>query len=179
MSKRIRLIALVAVAAALTGIITVAFASAENNDHGSVTAASSFSVLSNTTAAKVSGAVLALQQQGVKVYAAQEANGDICVTEENARGAGGQACGHAPEAVSKGLSEVVAGPSLGEPTRITVLVPNGVRSVTFKTTDGSTNAVPVVNNVATESGATLQSATYTLPSGASEVATVSAALPQG
>jgi hypothetical protein len=77
-------------------------------------------------------------------------------------GGGGEGCGTATHAAAFGLGMVSGG--IGETTQITVLVPDGVSSVTFETRTTS-RSVAVVNNVAALASHDLTGARYTLPDG--------------
>lgn len=123
----------------------------------------SFAVLEQSA----SGDVPALQVAGIQVFASQEPDGNICVSQLNPDGSGGMACGHQGEVTKRGVALVSSTQSAPNP-RVTVLVPNGVGTVTFSSTNGQPFTATVSNNVATYSVAGLKSASYQLPDGATE-----------
>lgn len=113
-----------------------------------------------------SGGIVALTTPGlaVRVY---EAGGNVCLMTEATEGAFGGSCDHSQVAAEKGIIEITRG--VDQPTRVTVLVPNGVSTVVANTA-GSAVRLPVTNNVATAVVGQLRSVTYNVP-GNSQIGT--------
>jgi hypothetical protein len=120
---------------------------------------------------------------GDSVYVATMSAGDICIVDQEPAAAAGAApsnthglmavgCSHPGPAEQTGIG-LVAPAAEGSSARITLLVPNGVQTVTFAKSDGTTVAQSVVNNVAQYAAPNLVSASYVTPGG--QVVTDSAA----
>ena len=112
---------------------------------------------------------------GDNVYVATMTDGDICVVDQEPAAAAGAApsttsglmavgCSHPGPAEQTGI--VLVAPSVtGSKARITLLLPNGVQTVTFGRADGTTVHQAVVNNVAQYAAPDLASASYVTPAG--------------
>lgn len=96
------------------------------------------------------------------IYATRT-GGNVCVTKLSATGGGGS-CGPIATVEETGLG-VVKLPADGSPVGVTLLLPNGVTSITVTDTDGKTRQVPVTNNVVSVEETGLSSVNYALPSG--------------
>lgn len=119
-------------------------------------------------ATAVSG-VAALSTAGFTASVSQASNGDICLTTDDEGAGESIACSHLQNAITQGVTLSISGG--GIPTRLTVLVPNGVQSVEFQTSAGSV-AVPVTNNVATSVAGGLSGDSFTDSLGASQSFTI-------
>ncbi|MGD1050016.1 MAG: hypothetical protein ABR947_02970 [Solirubrobacteraceae bacterium] len=128
---------------------------------------------------------------GDSVYVATMTDGDICIVDQEPAAPAGAApsstsdqqpaapaaaapsstsglmavgCSHPGPAEQTGMA-LVAPSAVGSSARITLLLPNGVQSVTFTRADGTTVHQAVVNNVAQYAAPDLASASYVTPSG--------------
>jgi hypothetical protein len=128
---------------------------------------------------------------GDSVYVATMSDGDICIVDQEPAAAAGAApsntnglmavgCSHPGPAEQTGVG-LVAPATDGSSARITLLVPNGVRTVAFAKSDGTTVQQSVVNNVAQYAAPNLVSASYVTPGGqgVTDTAAPSAALTPG
>jgi hypothetical protein len=112
---------------------------------------------------------------GDSVYVATLVTGDVCLVDQEPVAAPGAvpndtdglidvACSHPLQAEQSGTG--IATPSVnGSAARITLLVPNGVQTVSFNTSDGATITEAVVNNVAQYASPDLVSASFVTPDG--------------
>jgi hypothetical protein len=119
---------------------------------------------------------------GDKVYVATLESGDICLVDQEPPAPTGAApndtsgliavaCSHPAQADQTGTGLAV--PSVnGSDARITLLVPNGVRTVAFGDADGTMITQTVVNNVAQYAAPALASASFTTPGGQQATETV-------
>jgi hypothetical protein len=119
---------------------------------------------------------------GDSVYVAKLESGDICLVDQEPPAPNGAApndtsgliavaCSHPAQAEQTGTG--LLEPSVnGSAARITLLVPNGVRSVAFGDADGTMTTQTVVNNVAQKAAPNLTSASFTTPSGQQATETV-------
>jgi hypothetical protein len=112
---------------------------------------------------------------GDSVYVATMSDGDICIVDQEPAAAAGAApsntsglmavgCSHPGPAEQTGIG-LVAPAAEGSSARITLLVPNGVQTVAFAKSDGTTVVESVVNNVAQYAAPNLVSASYVTPGG--------------
>jgi hypothetical protein len=108
------------------------------------------------------GAVVALSRRGITVRVTQETNGNICLATISATETSGMACAQAQHAATSGIDLVLE--DAGQPTRITILVPDGVGNVAA-VAEGKDIPIAVTNNIATATLSGVQSVTYSLPDG--------------
>jgi hypothetical protein len=112
---------------------------------------------------------------GDSVYVATLDTGDVCLVDQQPAGPAGSAptaatgltavaCAHPAQAESSGVSIVTAA-TAASPARITVLVPNGVQSVSFAETDGTTITQSPAGNVAQYAATNLAAANFVAPDG--------------
>lgn len=178
-----RILAVAAAGASAAGVtlaINSALASGTAQTHN-VRSHGQFSVLKHAAHGKAHaaandlsappGAILALSSGGTSVYALQRANGDVCVFDLTSGGGGGGGCATAADAKS-GVAITVR--SAGSPPSMAVLVPDGVKEVTFARRDGTAVTVGVSNNAAEFADANLAAAHYILPDGSTHTETVPA-----
>jgi hypothetical protein len=113
---------------------------------------------------------------GSQLYVATEANGDICLIDQQPQaGPPGSSstvrtglmivgCSSAASAEQQG--GVLIAPASGDlPAVAAALVPNGVTSVTFLQTGGSPVTLPVTNNVVWYASPTLSTVQFVAPNG--------------
>jgi hypothetical protein len=125
---------------------------------------------------------------GDSVYVTTMSDGDICIVDQEPAAATGAApsnmsglmavgCSHPGLAEQTGMA-LVAPSADGSSARITLLLPNGVQTVAFAKSDGTTVQQSVVNNVAQYAAPDLVSASYVAPGGqgVTDTAAPSAAL---
>jgi hypothetical protein len=112
---------------------------------------------------------------GDSVYVATMTDGDICIVDQEPAAPAGAApsstsglmavgCSHPGPAEQTGMA-MVAPAADGSSARITLLLPDGVQTVTFTRADGATVHQAVVNNVAQYAAPDLASASYVTPGG--------------
>jgi hypothetical protein len=112
---------------------------------------------------------------GDSVYVTTMTDGDVCIVDQEPAAAAGAApsstsgliavgCSHPGPAEQTGIA-LVAPSADGSSARITLLLPNGVQTVAFAKSDGTTEQQSVVNNVAQYSAPDLISASYVTPGG--------------
>ena len=115
---------------------------------------------------------------GEVVSAVQQANGNICLADQ-IPSLTVMACGHAADIEELGAGLILPSEDSGGPgPRIIILAPEGVKTVQYVSSDGSTTIVPVTDNVASFSSASLVSAHYTAPDGATNTINVAAPAPR-
>lgn len=124
-----------------------------------------------------------------QTFVAEMTDGDVCLENQTAADAqppppGGSgilavACAHPADAEADGVSLIAVPNTQSTAASMTLLVPDGVHSVTFTSASGSNTAAPVVNNVARAVGA-LTGATFATASGSTVTVSVppAAATPQ-
>ncbi len=113
---------------------------------------------------------------GDQTFVAAMTDGDVCLINQVAPGTqpappGGSgimavACSYPANAEADGVSLIAPGNSASTSAAITLLVPNGISTVTFSTVGGGETVAPVQNSVARAVG-DLVSATFTTSTGAS------------
>ena len=145
--------------------------------------ASAQPVLSTPPTGATSTTYAATEPDGSELFAATLVDGEVCLIDQEPQQAGqpddvrtgfvGIACGTLAGAELRGIGLVYPS-SAAFPAVAAILVPDGVRSVSFELTDGSAVSVPVANNVAWYSSAQLASIVYVMPDGAT-VSTAAAA----
>lgn len=113
---------------------------------------------------------------GSRIFVATQANGDICVIDQEPQsGAPGSSasvrtglmvvgCTTASEAEQQG-GVLIAPADAGLPAVATVLVPNGVTSVTFLQSGGEPVTEPVSNNVVWYASSSLSAVQFVTPDG--------------
>jgi hypothetical protein len=104
---------------------------------------------------------------GHAIYAWQREAGKICLVDIDNVGGSGGACSATASAEEKGVN-LINLPVGGNTLSVVLLLPNGVKTVTFTDRDGSTRVENVTNNVAEDEDDNLASVSYTTPSGANE-----------
>jgi hypothetical protein len=110
---------------------------------------------------------------GHAIYAWQREVGKICLVDIDNVGGSGGACSTTTGAEEKGV-DLINLPVGGNTLSVVLLLPNGVKTVTFTNRDGSIRVETVTNNVAEDEGDNLASVSYTMPSGANEGVNVAA-----
>jgi hypothetical protein len=191
-TRSVALLAVGVIASVATAVAAAAVASSSGGSQSTAgpSPATAFSVLSEPAAAGTgvpAGAVRAATTERDEIYvwaaaatgqsvlgSTSSGSGEICLMNKGADGASGSSCSPESMAIKHGIVDVhrTLEPT-PEPTTVVVLVPNGVRSVTFTNRNGSTNVVTVANNVAVVEDDNLASApatavSYTLPDGTVE-----------
>jgi hypothetical protein len=180
-----RILAVAATGASAAGVtlaISSALASGTAQTHN-VRSHGQFSVLKHAPYAKAHaasddlsaappGAILALSSGGTSVYALQHANGDVCVFDLSSGGGGGGGCAAAADANQSGVAITVM--AAGSTPSMAVLVPDGVKEVTFTRRDGTAVSVGVSNNAAEFADPNLAAAHYILADGSTHTETVPA-----
>jgi hypothetical protein len=121
-----------------------------------------------------SGAVLAAVVGQTEVYVGQS-GGELCVMHMTGSSGGGSVCGKVPTVEAEGVIGVGTGVEKSN-VRVTALLPNGVKTVTFTDQDGSSYDVSVTNNVVSHEDNNLKSVSYTTPNGVSHTTNVPAIL---
>ncbi len=112
---------------------------------------------------------------GDSVYVATLQSGDICLVDQEPVGPAGAApsdttgltavaCSHPAQAEQTGTS-ILTPSSDNSEARITILVPDGVKSVVFNEADGTAIAETPVDNVAQYSAQNLVSVNFVTPAG--------------
>ncbi len=107
---------------------------------------------------------LAVTEGQFTARVSQESSGDVCLETENPSASSGVACEHVQAATETGIIDVSGVP--GAPSRLTVLVPDGVTTVTASTATTSLH-LGVTNNVATAVVHGLTEVSYRVPGGSS------------
>jgi hypothetical protein len=92
----------------------------------------------------------------------QEASGNVCLEAGSVAEGIGIGCAHAADAARSGITLLSSG--VGQATRITALVPDGVSTITASAGNTQLPAA-VTNNVATAVLSGIDRVSYTLPSG--------------
>lgn len=191
-----RTISVVVVAAvAITGTLVAAVALASGNSHGrrhqTAKKPSGIAVFSHhpkglariASAGSLKpppGAILADVVGRTEVYVLHNSNGADCVMHLTVGAAGGSICSQPAQIEKEGAVGIFQeGPGATAPgspatLRVTVLVPNGVRNVTFTDRDGSSYKVPVTNNVVEHEDINAASVAFTLPGGETATTNVAA-----
>jgi hypothetical protein len=126
------------------------------------------------SASPPSGAVLAAVVGQTEVYVSQSGS-ELCVMHMTGSSGGGSVCGQVPAVEAEGVVGVGTGVEKSN-VRVTALLPNGVKAVTFTDRDGSSYDVAVTNNVVSREDNNLTSVSYSTANGASHTTNVAAML---
>jgi hypothetical protein len=191
-ARRVISVVVVAVAIAGTLVAAVAFASGSHGrQHQAAKKTVGLAVFSHQPKglARIAsagslkpppGAILADVVGRTEVYVLHNSSGDDCVMHLTVGAAGGSICSRPALIEKEGAVGIFQeGPGAAAPgspatLRVTVLVPNGVRNVTFTDRDGSSYKVPVTNNVVEHEDINAASVAFALPGGGNATTNVAA-----
>jgi hypothetical protein len=185
--RRIRRVAIFVLVCACSAGAAVAVASGQNGKTSNHRATKPYAFFKRTHTAHAALAGLGGQgaqsvtlasQPNEVISAVRQSDGNICLADR-IPSLTAMACGHAEDIEELGAGLILPKEDSGGPgPRIIVLAPEGVTSVTYLTSNGESTTVPVANNVASFSSASLVSAHYAAPHGATNTINVSPPAPR-